>query len=59
MADSVIVNPFCLKSPEAPERSKVAGVVLLEVTPVFERYTEKARRITFFARYEASQFGSP
>jgi ATP-dependent Clp protease ATP-binding subunit ClpC len=26
---------------------------------VFERYTEKARRIIFFARYEASQFGSP
>ncbi len=26
---------------------------------VFERYTEKARRVIFFARYEASQFGSP
>ena len=26
---------------------------------MFERYTEKARRIIFFARYEASQFGSP
>lgn len=26
---------------------------------MFERYTEKARRTTFFARYEASQFGSP
>src|SRR5213595_2198125 len=26
---------------------------------MFERYTEKARRVTFFARYEASQFGSP
>jgi hypothetical protein len=26
---------------------------------VFERYTEKARRTIFFARYEASQFGSP
>ena len=25
----------------------------------FERYTEKARRVIFFARYEASQFGSP
>jgi ATP-dependent Clp protease ATP-binding subunit ClpC len=24
-----------------------------------ERYTEKARRVIFFARYEASQFGSP
>lgn len=25
---------------------------------VFERYTEKARRVIFFARWEASQFGS-
>jgi len=26
---------------------------------MFERYTEKARRVIFFARYEASQVGSP
>jgi|GEM_PF-1065160 len=26
---------------------------------MFERYTEKARRVIFFARYEAIQFGSP
>jgi ATP-dependent Clp protease ATP-binding subunit ClpC len=26
---------------------------------MFERYTERARRVIFFARYEASQFGSP
>jgi hypothetical protein len=26
---------------------------------MFERYTEKARRVIFFARYEASMFGSP
>jgi len=26
---------------------------------MFERYTEKARRVILFARYEASQFGSP
>src|SRR5713226_7322457 len=25
---------------------------------MFERYTETARRVIFFARYEASQFGS-
>ena len=25
---------------------------------MFERYTEKARRCIFFARYEASQYGS-
>jgi uncharacterized damage-inducible protein DinB len=26
---------------------------------MFERFTEKARRVIFFARYEASQFGQP
>ncbi len=26
---------------------------------MFEKYTEKARRVIFFARYEAAQFGSP
>ena len=26
---------------------------------MFERFTEKARRVMFFARYEASQYGSP
>jgi len=26
---------------------------------MFERYTEKAGRVIFFARYEASRFGSP
>ena len=26
---------------------------------MFEKYTEKARRAVFFARYEASQFGAP
>jgi ATP-dependent Clp protease ATP-binding subunit ClpA len=26
---------------------------------MFERYTEKARRVVFFARYEASHYGSP
>jgi hypothetical protein len=26
---------------------------------MFERYTEKARCVIFFARYAASQFGSP
>lgn len=25
---------------------------------MFERYSEKARRVIFFARYEASQYGS-
>ena len=26
---------------------------------MFERYTEKARRVIFCARYEASELGSP
>ena len=26
---------------------------------MLERFTEKARRVIFFARYEASQYGSP
>src|SRR5437764_4670392 len=26
---------------------------------MFERYTERARRVIFYARFEASQFGSP
>jgi ATP-dependent Clp protease ATP-binding subunit ClpC len=26
---------------------------------MFERYTEKAGRVVFFARYEAIQYGSP
>src|SRR5215204_2785235 len=30
-----------------------------ETAFMFERYTEKARRVIFFARYEASQFGAP
>jgi ATP-dependent Clp protease ATP-binding subunit ClpC len=25
---------------------------------MFERFTERARRVIFFARYEAAQFGS-
>ena len=32
--------------------------VRVTLPAVFERYTEKARRTIFFARYEASQFGS-
>ncbi|HEV1994352.1 MAG TPA: Clp protease N-terminal domain-containing protein [Candidatus Acidoferrum sp.] len=27
--------------------------------PMFERFEERARRVIFFARYEASQYGSP
>jgi ATP-dependent Clp protease ATP-binding subunit ClpC len=31
--------------------------VRLEAQAMFERYTEKARRVIFFGRYEASDFG--
>src|SRR5258708_2578654 len=34
------------------------GSSLLAEPSMFERYTEKARRVIFFARYEASQFGA-
>lgn len=31
----------------------------IEGLRMLERYTEKARRVIFFARYEASNYGSP
>jgi ATP-dependent Clp protease ATP-binding subunit ClpC len=34
------------------------GACLLAYTRMFERYTERARRVLFFARYEATQLGS-
>ena len=40
-------------------RPSGSGGGRLEGENMFERYTEKARRVIFFARYEASQFGSP
>jgi ATP-dependent Clp protease ATP-binding subunit ClpC len=42
-------------------QTRKTRVVFLSVRRgiMFERYTEKARRVIFFARYEASQFGSP
>src|SRR5215472_4026340 len=39
-------------------RSAIQGLGQKEAI-MFERYTEKARCVIFFARYEASQFGSP
>jgi len=39
-------------------RQEQAGEIENEAI-MFERYSEKARRVIFFARYEASQFGSP
>src|SRR2546422_2750968 len=35
-----------------------SGVVGRGKGTMFERYTEKARRVIFFARYEASQYGA-
>jgi ATP-dependent Clp protease ATP-binding subunit ClpC len=41
------------------ERKLAIREILVGGSSMFERYTEKARRVIFFARYEASQFGSP
>ena len=42
-----------------PKPVSVVSYRLWGETEMFERYTEKARRVIFFARYEASAFGSP
>src|SRR2546427_2539949 len=47
---------FCIPAGLRPLR---AGSLGEKRANVFERYTEKARRVIFFARYEASQYGSP
>src|SRR5215467_12161925 len=47
---------FCIPARLRPERAGSQGE---KRANVFERYTEKARRVIFFARYEASQYGSP
>src|SRR5215470_4018676 len=39
-------------------RLQECGFICQGRARVFERYTEKARRVIFFARYEASQTGS-
>jgi ATP-dependent Clp protease ATP-binding subunit ClpC len=38
---------------------KIIEATLQGALRVFERYTEKARRTIFFARYEAGSYGSP
>lgn len=40
-------------------RSRKKDIDSLASKVMFERYSEKARRVVFFARYEASQYGSP
>ena len=42
---------------ESPDSDDPASVVSFAAA-MFERYTEGARRVIFFARYEASQYGS-
>jgi hypothetical protein len=39
--------------------TKRSSAAVVAEYPMFERYTERARRVIFFARYEASQYGSP
>jgi ATP-dependent Clp protease ATP-binding subunit ClpC len=49
--------------PVAGRASSSPGMIIIrarsKIKRMFERYTEKARRVIFFARYEASQFGAP
>src|SRR5687767_15641568 len=48
--------------PPSCRAAVLPGLVIINgfyVFKMFERYTEKARRVIFFARYEASQFGAP
>ena len=52
MGESSVV----LQSRVAPPHQHCSAIIS---TFMFERYTEKARRVIFFARYEASQFGAP
>src|SRR6204780_1547742 len=57
-------RPACRKSrywarQRASARCWVVSLIIGSVTVMFQRYTETARRVIFFARYEASQFGSP
>src|SRR5881296_831657 len=47
---------FCELARQRPPRAGPPGE---KRANAFERYTEKARRVIFFARYEASQYGSP
>src|SRR5256886_7013489 len=47
---------FCVPAKLRPRR---AGALGEKRANVFERYTKKARRVIFFARSEASQYGSP
>jgi hypothetical protein len=42
-----------------PVWSSLGSLFVLTFLSVFERFTGKARRVIFFSRYEASQFGSP
>ncbi len=45
--------------PANPPDGYSLPIACIRENTMFERYTEKARRVIFFARYEASQFGSP
>ncbi|MCU1242211.1 MAG: ATPase domain protein [Candidatus Acidoferrum typicum] len=53
-------HPCCAGAHQADSGSAVAPVANAGINSriMFERYTEKARRVIFFARYEASQYGS-
>ncbi len=46
---------ICAPALALPDNQGIHFTVII----VFERYTEKVRRVIFFAGYEASQYGSP
>lgn len=52
------MSPFAAQG-EQGKPFEAQGKSAGHTTIMFERFTEKARRVVFFARYEASQYGSP
>jgi hypothetical protein len=60
----IFITPPHPRSAAAHEADSGSSVALIANPGInsgimFERYTERARRVIFFARYEASQCGSP
>ena len=55
--ESLLIRAIRLPRVSYADRGTCQNRVAVEI--VFERYTEKTRRVILFAQYEASQFGSP
>jgi hypothetical protein len=58
-ADGALVNRIKASMQWSVGLCTMVGGLLSKRNVMFEKYTEKARRTIFFARYDASQFGSP